>query len=85
MPGAPRRAEERDFFQGLVHVAVAWYQAAAADPSRPGGSSRRQRGGSRPSRRPTVESTSTACSLSSQRRRPASRQARSTSSLRGCS
>ena len=21
-------AEERDFFQGLVHVAVAWYQAA---------------------------------------------------------
>jgi predicted metal-dependent hydrolase len=21
------RAEERDFFQGLVHVAVAWYQA----------------------------------------------------------
>jgi predicted metal-dependent hydrolase len=23
--------EERDFFQGLVHVAVAWYQAARAN------------------------------------------------------
>ena len=23
---------ERDFFQGLVHVAVAWYQAAAGNP-----------------------------------------------------
>ena len=51
--------------------------------SRPGGSSKRQRGGLRPSRRHTVESTSTACSLNSQRRRPASRQARSTSSGRG--
>ena len=25
-------AEERDFFQGLVHVAVAWYQAARGRP-----------------------------------------------------
>jgi uncharacterized protein len=25
-------AEERDFFQGLVHVAVAWYQAGRARP-----------------------------------------------------
>jgi predicted metal-dependent hydrolase len=24
--------EERDFFQGLVHVAVAWYQAGRARP-----------------------------------------------------
>jgi hypothetical protein len=24
-------AEERDFFQGLVHVAVAWYQAGRAN------------------------------------------------------
>ncbi len=30
--GAP--AEERDFFQGLVHVAVAWYQAGRGN--RPG-------------------------------------------------
>src|SRR5262245_1611644 len=28
--GAP--AEERDFFQGLVHVAVAWYQAGRDRP-----------------------------------------------------
>jgi len=28
--GAP--AEERDFFQGLVHVAVAWYQAGRGRP-----------------------------------------------------
>jgi uncharacterized protein len=26
------RAEERDFFQGLVHVAVAWYQAGRGRP-----------------------------------------------------
>ena len=26
-PGAPPEPEERDFYQGLVHVAVAWYQA----------------------------------------------------------
>jgi uncharacterized protein len=26
------RAEERDFFQGLVHVAVAWYQAGRDRP-----------------------------------------------------
>jgi predicted metal-dependent hydrolase len=25
-------AEERDFFQGLVHVAVAWYQAGRGRP-----------------------------------------------------
>jgi uncharacterized protein len=25
-------AEERDFFQGLVHVAVAWYQAGRSRP-----------------------------------------------------
>jgi uncharacterized protein len=25
-------AEERDFFQGLVHVAVAWYQAGRCRP-----------------------------------------------------
>ena len=25
-------AEERDFFQGLVHVAVAWYQAGRGKP-----------------------------------------------------
>jgi predicted metal-dependent hydrolase len=25
-------SEERDFFQGLVHVAVAWYQAGRARP-----------------------------------------------------
>jgi uncharacterized protein len=25
-------ADERDFFQGLVHVAVAWYQAGRARP-----------------------------------------------------
>ena len=25
-------AEERDFFQGLVHVAVAWYQAGRGNP-----------------------------------------------------
>ena len=25
-------AEERDFFQGLVHVAVAWYQAGRLNP-----------------------------------------------------
>jgi predicted metal-dependent hydrolase len=25
-------AEERDFFQGLVHVAVAWYQAERGKP-----------------------------------------------------
>ena len=25
-------AEERDFFQGLVHVAVAWYQADRGRP-----------------------------------------------------
>jgi uncharacterized protein len=25
-------AEERDFFQGLVHVAVAWYQAGRERP-----------------------------------------------------
>ena len=28
--GAP--AEERDFYQGLVHVAVAWYQAGRGKP-----------------------------------------------------
>src|ERR1700747_2593161 len=28
--GAPK--EERDFFQGLVHVAVAWYQAGRGRP-----------------------------------------------------
>jgi predicted metal-dependent hydrolase len=28
--GAP--VEERDFFQGLVHVAVAWYQAGRGRP-----------------------------------------------------
>src|ERR1700758_5038479 len=28
--GAP--AEERDFYQGLVHVAVAWYQAGRGRP-----------------------------------------------------
>ena len=27
-------AEERDFFQGLVHVAVAWYQAGRGEPVR---------------------------------------------------
>ena len=26
------RPEERDFFQGLVHVAVAWYQAGRGKP-----------------------------------------------------
>jgi uncharacterized protein len=26
------QAEERDFFQGLVHVAVAWYQAGRGRP-----------------------------------------------------
>ncbi|HEY3551011.1 MAG TPA: DUF309 domain-containing protein [Gaiellaceae bacterium] len=26
------RADERDFFQGLVHVAVAWYQAGRGRP-----------------------------------------------------
>jgi predicted metal-dependent hydrolase len=26
-------AEERDFFQGLVHVAVAWYQAGRGRPA----------------------------------------------------
>jgi len=26
------RAEERDFFQGLVHVSVAWYQAGRGRP-----------------------------------------------------
>lgn len=26
------RPEERDFFQGLVHVAVAWYQAGRGRP-----------------------------------------------------
>jgi uncharacterized protein len=26
------RTEERDFFQGLVHVAVAWYQAGRGRP-----------------------------------------------------
>jgi predicted metal-dependent hydrolase len=26
------RSEERDFFQGLVHVAVAWYQAGRGRP-----------------------------------------------------
>jgi uncharacterized protein len=26
------RAEEREFFQGLVHVAVAWYQAGRGRP-----------------------------------------------------
>ena len=25
--------EERDFFQGLVHVAVAWYQAGRGNPT----------------------------------------------------
>lgn len=25
-------ADERDFFQGLVHVAVAWYQAGRGNP-----------------------------------------------------
>ena len=25
-------AEERDFYQGLVHVAVAWYQAGRGNP-----------------------------------------------------
>jgi hypothetical protein len=25
-------AEERDFYQGLVHVAVAWYQAGRGKP-----------------------------------------------------
>src|ERR1700716_2022189 len=30
-------AEERDFYQGLVHVAVAWYQAGRGRPGATGG------------------------------------------------
>ena len=30
------RAEERDFFQGLVHVSVAWYQAGRGRPAATG-------------------------------------------------
>src|SRR3977135_2018800 len=30
--GRAANAEERDFFQGLVHVAVAWYQAGRGRP-----------------------------------------------------
>ena len=52
-------AEERDFFQGLVHVAVAWYQAGRGQPRRDreaageGGAPARRR-----SRRRTAASTS---------------------------
>ena len=40
--GAQRRAEERDFFQGLVHVAVGWYQAGRGNRSAASASSRRR-------------------------------------------
>ena len=43
-------AEEKDFFQGLVHVAVAWYQAG---PRKAGGDGEPARQG-RPAARPFV-------------------------------
>src|SRR5689334_21783958 len=66
--------DERDFFQGLVHVAVA--------RSRRPASSRRRRGGSRRSHLRTVESTSRACSPRCRRRANESPRARSTSTHR---
>ena len=43
--GARRAADERDFFQGLVHVTVAWYQAGRGNREDATGNSRRLRDG----------------------------------------
>jgi predicted metal-dependent hydrolase len=51
-------AAEKDFFQGLVHVVVAWYQAGRGNARAASGSSRRRRAGSPRSRRRTAASTS---------------------------
>ena len=54
--------EERDFFQGLVHVVVSAYQRGAASRSRPSVSASRRCGGSRRSRPRIAASTSLRCS-----------------------
>src|SRR3954454_21966508 len=59
---------ERDFFQGLVHVAVAWYQAGRGHASAPSASSKRRCVAWRRSRLRTGASTSTHCSRSSDAR-----------------
>ena len=59
-------AAERDFFQGLVHVSVAWYQAGRAIAWAASGSWRRPDGGSARMRPGIATSTSpTSCDRSS--------------------